>query len=83
MTIANPTRDEFAALLEESFGGNDVFEGAVVDPCWDVHRVPAYRSTPSDSERSLSAYLIHRTEGLPTRCSKTRRKSDLFEVTLV
>ncbi len=30
MTIANPTRDEFAALLEESFGGNDVFEGAVV-----------------------------------------------------
>jgi len=30
MTTANPTRDEFAALLEESFGGNDVFEGAVV-----------------------------------------------------
>ena len=30
MTTANPTRDEFAALLEESFGDNDVFEGAVV-----------------------------------------------------
>jgi len=30
MTTANPTRDEFAALLEESFGDNDVLEGAVV-----------------------------------------------------
>ena len=30
MTSANPTRDEFAALLEESFGDNDVLEGAVV-----------------------------------------------------
>ncbi len=30
MTTANPMRDEFAALLEESFGDNDVLEGAVV-----------------------------------------------------
>lgn len=30
MTTANPTRDEFAALLEESFSDNDVLEGAVV-----------------------------------------------------
>ncbi len=30
MTTSNPMQDEFAALLEESFGDNDVLEGAVV-----------------------------------------------------
>ncbi len=30
MTTSNPLQDEFASLLEESFGDNDVLEGAVV-----------------------------------------------------
>jgi small subunit ribosomal protein S1 len=29
MSVANPTREDFAALLEESFGGNDLAEGYV------------------------------------------------------
>ena len=29
----NPTRDDFAALLDESLGGKDLHEGAVVDYC--------------------------------------------------
>eukprot|EP01037_Dinobryon_pediforme_P026276 gene26276-28741_t len=30
MSVMNPTRDDFAALLEESFLGNDLHEGSVV-----------------------------------------------------
>src|SRR6201991_2584966 len=29
-TSANPSREDFAALLEESFGGNDLQEGSVI-----------------------------------------------------